>query len=171
MGSYETQRHIRTEEGVFLNLNKIPAIKTRTETNSPVMRFMGKSVIGARQEQDCASIYTFITQPIALQSIRKSIMSDILPRLFSKWGQRNTKGLKIILSSYRKLEEAKIWLDGREFDSRQDKIFVSSLERPDRPWGPPCLLFNLYRGFYPTSKAVEFPHPYRTALGPTLPPI
>jgi hypothetical protein len=57
MGSYETQHRVRIDQGVSLNLNKISAIKSRIETNSPMVRFMGKSVIKREETtQDCSLI-------------------------------------------------------------------------------------------------------------------
>ena len=37
-------------------------------------------------------------------------------------------------------------------DAARGKRFLSSPKHPDRPWGPPSLLFSVYWGFYPEVK-------------------
>jgi hypothetical protein len=138
-----------------VNPNTIPAINTRIETNSPVVRFTGKAVIKREANTGLCIDCTFITQPVAFQSIGKLIVSNILPRLSSKWGQHNPSGLQVyFLFSYFKFGVTS-GLDGREFEPRQGQDIRIFSKRSTPALGPTQLPIPWAPGLFPWDKAAK----------------
>lgn len=86
--------------------------------------------------------YTFITHPVALQSIGKCITLYTLRRLFSKWGPRNANGPQRSFPYYKSGGDKTGLDDGKEFGSRQGQHILLFSKSLDRPWGPPCHLMG-----------------------------